>query len=259
MEWLKLMVAWLTGLFAAGVTPLGAPGEPPGYAAAFERAFASRYEVVIDEADDGEPAKLVTVGFRNLDLGTIQISSGTIAACDPFVSLDNTKPFLQSVPNGTFPVQLAVATAGDGQGRVAFARVAFADRPIVRWRMALVAGQDLSTLKPGEAFGYGVDAGTGAFYDPATGETANRLLVAEPNAWEAWQTDGESNGKAASYEPNFFLLLKLPPGNIAMFASGWGDGFYTSWFGYDADDKPVALVTDFLTIDWTKAKPQASP
>jgi Protein of unknown function (DUF4241) len=151
-------------------------------------------------------------------------------------------------------VQLAVAAAGESKGRIAFARVLLADRPVVRWRMALVERQDLATLKQGETFGYPVDAGTGAFYDPATGDAANKVLARNPNKWEAWQKEGEQNGADAKFEPNFFLMLKQPPGNIAMFASGWGDGFYTSWFGYDAGDKPVVLVTDFLTIDWTKAK-----
>lgn len=44
----------------------------------------------------------------------------------------------------------------------------------------------------------------------------------------------------------------MGPGNIIMFTSGWGDGFYASWFGYDAQGHVAALVTDFTVVDWAK-------
>ena len=44
-----------------------------------------------------------------------------------------------------------------------------------------------------------------------------------------------------------------PANNVAMFSSGWGDGFYTSWVGYGADGKVTALVTNFLVIKATKS------
>ncbi len=34
---------------------------------------------------------------------------------------------------------------------------------------------------------------------------------------------------------SFLLDLPLGEANAIMFHSGWGDGFYASWFGYDAD------------------------
>jgi hypothetical protein len=35
---------------------------------------------------------------------------------------------------------------------------------------------------------------------------------------------------------------------IAMFQSGWGDGFYASYWGLDARGEPVCLVTDFSVL-----------
>jgi len=35
-----------------------------------------------------------------------------------------------------------------------------------------------------------------------------------------------------------------------MFSSGFGDGFYASYFGLDASGEVVALVTDFAVVDW---------
>ena len=120
--------------------------------------------------------------------------------------------------------------------------------------MAVPDGQNLSSLEEGHIFGYGVDAGTGSFFDPAAGKAAADLLRANPEAWEAWQTEGEDNGPKV-VGPYFFLLdLPLGEANAIMFGSGWGDGFYASWFGYDADGNVAALVTDFQTIDWGTAK-----
>lgn len=52
---------------------------------------------------------------------------------------------------------------------------------------------------------------------------------------------------------SFLLDLPLGEANAIMFHSGWGDGFYASWFGYDADGNVAALVTDLATIDWATA------
>jgi hypothetical protein len=33
-----------------------------------------------------------------------------------------------------------------------------------------------------------------------------------------------------------------------MFESGWGDGVYISYWGFDANDAPACLVTDFSVL-----------
>jgi hypothetical protein len=151
-------------------------------------------------------------------------------------------------------VRLAIVEGGLADGRVAFARVDFSAEPIVEWRMALLEDQDVSQLNPGGLFGYPVDAGTGAFLDPLAGEAARALRAAEPDVWEKWRGDGEENGRNANLKPNFYLMLPMPPGNIAMFASGWGDGYYASWFGYASDGRAVTLVTDFRVEDWAESR-----
>ena len=151
-------------------------------------------------------------------------------------------------------MRLAVASFPSGGNRVAFARVDFKQTPVVRWSMAIIDGQDVGTLKKDEIFGYGVDAGTGSFFDPVAGNAAAELLKADENAWEGWQTEGEANGPKAIGPYSFLLDLPLGEANAIMFHSGWGDGFYASWFGYDAEGNVAALVTDFQTIEWTTAK-----
>lgn len=250
MPLLRFLLATL-GLLT-GSRAVAAPSDAPSYAAAFDKAFVPGFSVVTRDAFQGE-TRVETVPFRVVEAGTLKLPSGRVCAADPFVSLTNAKPLTQEIAPGAYPVRLAVAAFPSGGLRVAFARVDFKRGPIARWSMAVSEGQDIGTLKDDEIFGYGVDAGTGSFFDPVAGKAAAALLDADPDAWEAWQTDGEANGPKR-VGPYFFLLDQpLGAANAIMFGSGWGDGFYASWFGYDADGNVAALVTDFATIDWDTA------
>lgn len=102
-------------------------------------------------------------GFYSYNIGNLRVNNGSIIACDPFLYNHNL-PFEKKFPVGNFPVQLSVAKIKDDE-RVGFARIKFSDQEPVAWTMAVSEGQDLSTLQQDEIFGYGVDAGTGAFMD----------------------------------------------------------------------------------------------
>lgn len=243
--------AALAALFPAPRTIADAD-RSPSYAAVFDKAFAPDFEATIVEQHDGERAT-ERVQFRTVTAGRLKLPSGRIAAADPFIALADAKPLAQHVPPGIYPVRLAVADFPSGGLRVAFARVDFKATKIARWSLALLEGQDIATLKGNEIFGYGVDAGTGAFFGPEATKAAARLLDANPDAWEDWQTEGEANGPKVVGPHVFLLDLPLEEANAIMFSSGWGDGFYASWFGYDAAGNVAALVTDFATIDWSTA------
>ena len=40
-----------------------------------------------------------------LDIGVVHFPTGTIFACDPLVELEDTPPFIQTIPAGTYPVR----------------------------------------------------------------------------------------------------------------------------------------------------------
>jgi hypothetical protein len=226
-------------LLPAGAAPVLAGGTPPAYARAFELAFQPGWRVKVGDAD---------VGFEIYDGGRLRITSGRIRACDPLVVMGG-PAFTVGVPIGAFPVRMALVQGRDDHGRVAFARVDFSLEPVVRWEMALVPGQDAATLKPDEIFGYGVDAGTGSFVDVETAALAEAKIRADEDLVQRWISEGEHKKP-----PMFFLDVDMGPGNIIMFHSGWGDGLYASWFGYDARGHVAALLTDFQVIDWATAK-----
>lgn len=246
------ILAWLVGLFCSSA--LAAPGDPPKYAEVFTRAFAPGFSVEPPKPASDPAGATETVPLRTVDIGMLTITGNKICAADPFVALGNTKPFTETVPAGSYAVRVAVANFPEGGHRIAFARINFRDAPTVRWQMALIEGQKLSDLGPDEIYGYPVDSGTGSFFDPAIQDAVNAAYKQNPEVWSAWQTEGEANGPKVIGPYSFVLMLPMGPANVAMFHSGWGDGVYASWFGYDADGKVVALVTDFQVIEWDKAK-----
>lgn len=189
------------------------------------------------------------VEFQCREIGQLLVTSGALAASDPFVFPDPA-PFTQPIPAGRYPVSVAIArfgTGGERDERVAFARVALSNLPAVSWRMALIEGQDATSLEHDGFFGYGVDAGTGCFMDPVAGRLlADRMdqddeycdvIIEEmektyrsTRSWHDWRPSPERDE------------------NIICFSSGWGDGIYPSFFGFSGEGHPCALVTDFFVL-----------
>lgn len=98
------------------------------------------------------------IQFSLLDAGRLAVSNGKVAAGDP-QSEEALAPFTQCVPQGEYPVTLALA----GE-RLAYARVLFdPSAPAVHWYPALTADQDARHLPPGDTFGFTVHSGSACF------------------------------------------------------------------------------------------------
>ena len=77
--------------------------------------WMNRYETIKDklacktdlEAYFTEKA-IGTMGVDVLDIGVVHFPTGTIFACDPMVELEDTLPFIQTIPAGTYPVKVCV-------------------------------------------------------------------------------------------------------------------------------------------------------
>lgn len=194
-----------------------------------------------------------TVTFKTHQIADLVIPTGFIVACDPFVFFDSV-PFTTQIPVGTYPVILSVACFYDDQ-RVAYAKLQISNEQTVRWEMALIPNQDISSLKPDEIFGYPVDAGTGCFMDAETATVFLKKL--ENDDWD--DENNYSNFMMAEMEKNYVhtwdwgnFKLDETVGNLITFKSGLGDGAYASYFGFDANGKVTSLVTDFSVIEDTE-------
>lgn len=231
--------------------PATALSEGPAHARFFDRAFSPDFVATADDSLPGEPPRPVRIFFRVSELGELKVVSGRIVAADIFVSLES-PAFSVAVPVGSFPVRLAVLQGALGRGRVAFARIDFESGPIARWDVALPEGHIRDIENPDLPWGYEVQSGTGAFFDPEAGTAALSLLADDDELLEAWLEEGQLNGLKERGSKGFRLLKPSGPANIAIFDAGWGDGHYVSWIGYTADGRVGALLTDFDVLDWSK-------
>ena len=191
-----------------------------------------------------EPAELTARAISRTEIGLLHLPTGAIIACDPLVSGPNWPALARKVRPGSYPVSLYEA-----HGRVALAVLRFTPGKPVKWEIATTPGQDAATLKTDEIFGYPVDAGLGSFMDPV----AMSLMDAERNKLGP-DKNYYDDVLAAEFAPHAdrFVMhqpVKGNPTNIAMFWSGWGDGFYASYWGLDGAGEPVVLMTDFAVIE----------
>jgi hypothetical protein len=177
-------------------------------------------------------------------IGELQVPTGELIACDPFVLTREQASFTAKVPTGNFPVRLSI-WADETDQRVAFASINFCDTEPKTWEMLTVKGQSLATLREGEIFGYGVDSGTGCFMDAAALEGLLRQM--ESN--EEWFQELIDEMDKTYRHTWSWLDRKMGDADLVAFSSGFGDGFYASYVGRDASGNVCTVVTDFGICD----------
>jgi hypothetical protein len=124
------------------------PFKPLVFPAIFESAYFENAKASQDT---------IKITFYTVEIGTINVETGKIIACDPIVMRD-AHPFAQRFPKGSFPVQLSIAKY-DSDERVAFSRIYFSGHPVVKWEFALAKGKKRIPLAGKDFYGYGVDGG----------------------------------------------------------------------------------------------------
>ena len=193
------------------------------------------------------------VEFQCREIGHLLVTSGALAASDPFVSPDP-PPFTQAIPAGRYPVSVAIAcfgTAEERDERVAFARVELSHLPAHSWTMALTDDQDPAALEHDGYVGYGVDAGTGCFMDPVAGQLLATRMDREDEYFNVILDEMQRTYR----HTRSWLDWRPSPehdANIICFSSGWGDGFYPSFFGFSSEGQVCSLLTDFFILTDTE-------
>jgi len=150
--------------------------------------------------------------------------------------------FVRTVPPGSYPVSLVIAT-DTKQSRGAAAILRFSVASPVSWERArTVEDDDL------EMTGYGVDSATGCFLD----SSALAIVATELEPTRQWEQRIEEALEITPDDDWFsanIAVSQSPPTNAIAFSTGFGDGLYASWFGLDADGNAVCLLTDFEVVD----------
>ncbi|MDR2236558.1 MAG: DUF4241 domain-containing protein [Chryseobacterium sp.] len=190
--------------------------------------------------------------LESFEVGKIYLSSGKLVACDPLITNDML-PFSTEFPKGNFSVLLHKERESNC---VAYAEIVFSSEAVTDWKMAVTSGQNIKDLAEEEVFGYPVESGMGCFMDADTQNSLNEL---EKRLYHSKGADFmgiyeeffheyffDENGAIDQYA--FLKPSEEHPGTIFAFETGYGEGFYASYIGYDKTGKPVKIITEFIEI-----------
>lgn len=190
--------------------------------------------------------------LESFEVGKIYLSSGKLVACDPLITNDM-QPFSTEFPKGDFSVLLHKERESNC---VAYAEIIFANSEITDWKLATTADQNVKDLAEGEVFGYPAESGMGCFMDVDTQESLDKLEkklfhskgVDFMGIYEEFFHDYffDENGAIDQYA--FLKPSEDHPGTIFGFETGYGEGFYASYIGYDKNNNPVKIITEFIEI-----------
>lgn len=196
-----------------------------------------------------------------LEIGTVRFPTGTVFACDPLVELEDVRPFLQTIPAGTYPVQICVVPSEKYGDRYACVKVVVSGRKPVRYELGMVGDEDLDEdLEDGEYFGFSVDAGMGCIADLQVQGAFKtywaKRLEADPDIdpyndlFCGLLEENAKENPQYQREGGDWLNWKVPGTDcdLPIFASGWGDGAYPCYFAYDAEGKICGVYVQFIDI-----------
>ncbi|MDR2869699.1 MAG: DUF4241 domain-containing protein [Deferribacteraceae bacterium] len=211
---------------------------------------------------DSEIAGMKVATFS---MGKVNFPTGEILVRDPLVTVSkDSEPYLQKVPAGIYDLQICAVLDEGYPDRYAAAMVAFSEQEPVKYYEALVGYENLDTVtEEGTFFGFGVDAGLATIMDMKTRD-----------AYVAF-VDKTTGGKGESMDFNMYddffkeifaksyqdypehqrdggdwINWTIPDTNLSvpMFQSGFGDGDYPVYFGYDAKNEVCRVVVHFIDI-----------
>ncbi|WP_282014091.1 DUF4241 domain-containing protein [Marinifilum flexuosum] len=198
--------------------------------------------------------------LKEIEIGNIHLPTGKIIASDPFFT-HSIKSFSRTVHPGTYPVSIYIAEVEPEHYRVAFAKIKFRAEKATRWILAVTDDMkidDLSSIRDGEYFGFPVDAGLACFLDEESNVWYLNKMdeFYEKNPDQNYYDDllaQEFEKYSASHQYsrdlgdwNNHVLNGESEMNVMMFASGWGDGYYPTYWGYNDRKETVELCIDFL-------------
>ncbi|MDO5106161.1 DUF4241 domain-containing protein [Capnocytophaga sp.] len=195
-----------------------------------------------------------------LEIGEVNVPTGEVFVCDPLTFLTrDQKPYFLKTPIGKFPLTIVVVEVEENHHRYVGFRVKFSDKEAISYKLALKGDEDLASMEMGEFFGFNVDAGLATFVDVKTRD-------AFCDFEEKWHRENSeaSNiyddffaalfAKNARNNPKFqreygdWILFQIPDTELSvpMIQSGFGDGTYPAYFGFDSQGAICELFVEFI-------------
>ena len=197
-----------------------------------------------------------------LEMGEIIFPTGELLVRDPLVWLSREeKPYLTKVPRGKYSIETLVAEIEEEHYRYVLTRVKFNENKPVIYYEALKGDENLEGVDNESIFGFMVDAGLATIVDVETRDKYCDFV-------EKWYKENiEKNiyndffakefKENAMKNPKFqredgdWINFKIPNTDLSipMIQSGFGDGQYPVYFGYDEKGNLCDIVLEYIPIN----------
>lgn len=183
--------------------------------------------------------------IEKIEAGKLKLSTGRIIATDPILMYDD-ESYSEHVKPSTYSVYIYAGKTENRKKQTVAAELRFNDNDIVRWEMALLKGESSKGFAHDEFMGYEVENGLGCFMDESVMEILDVMSEEELDKYEKSLRDTVRNSECSCAD---MIIDKKTGHNIIIFASGWNEGTFPTYYGFDKDNKLARLVTDFMVIE----------
>ncbi len=184
--------------------------------------------------------------IEKIHIGTLKLKTGNIVATDPIFLYDD-QPFNVKVKPSDYKVYAFVADFDKKEKKLALSKIEFTKETPIKWNLAVYEGESADRLKGDEFLGFDVENGICAYMDECVMEELDTLFEEEIEKYEELI---HSSIKFSKKEFSFNNLnFGKEGGNIILLSTGWKDGTFPSYVGYDKNNKPCCLVTDFMVLE----------
>jgi hypothetical protein len=210
--------------------------------------------ITVDTGDQKIPLHVI-------DVGEIDLPSGKLTICDPFIISEDNGILFTAVPPGRYPIKVTMADFSDEDEpdhfREAYASMIIdADAKEVTRRIitplpgGVIADAELNEDE--EYDGFGVDAALACFVDA---ESFTKCmpedwydLVSDDDDPSSWFSMLDDENHIREDLANVPLINAQNGENIVLVHTGWGDGFFPIVGGFDKDGRLINVHIDFLVI-----------
>ncbi len=185
------------------------------------------------------------MNIEKKEAGKLKLVTGKIIATDPILLYDD-ECYSEHVKPGTYLVNIYVGKAEKRKEQTVAAEIRISDKEPVKWEMALLEGESAKAFGHDEFMGYEVENGLGCFMDEKAMEILDVMSEEELKDYENKVKDAVRNSDCSCAD----IIMDEKGGiNTIVFASGWNEGTFPTYYGFDKDNKLSRIVTDFMVIE----------
>jgi len=183
--------------------------------------------------------------IEKIEAGKLKLTTGKIVATDPILMYDD-ESYSVSVKPGTYPVNIYTGKTEKRKNQNVLAELKFNDNIPVKWELALYKGENSNQFGHDEFMGYEVENGLGCFMDQRVMEM---LDVMDDEELENYEKNVKTKVRQSDISCADILIDEKTNLNIIVFASGWNEGVFPTYYGFDKQNNLARLVTDFMVIE----------